>query len=481
MRRPAPASANTIKLMPNHHSAPNSRPEVKAALRSREMAPSRSMGQNFMTDEEVAAWIVDQLDIRPEDTVLEIGPGLGALTQHIIGRPKRLFLLEKDRRLAARLRDEVLKDAPGEVEVIEGDGMDFDIRPFFKYQPFKVIGALPYSVGTEIVRNVTRTPSPVSRAVFVLQHEVIQRICAKESGDGRSYLSVKVEGRWEASYLRKLPPDIFVPRPKVDSAVGLLVPRKRASLPTFDEAVLDRLLRLGFSQKRKMLRKLLPELPVSSGHTMETLAAEAGFLPTARAEDLSLLHWIHLARMHDAHALADVPQKDDEIFDVVDEHNNVVRQEKRKVVHAEKLIHRAVHVFVFNKAGELLLQKRSHRKDSMPERWDSSASGHLDAGEGYLTAAVRELEEELGLTAPPENFHKLALIPPSEATGMEWVELYGVWEYEGKVHFPAAEIECVRAFPLSEIDPWIAAQPKDWATGFIECWRAWDKERPSLG
>jgi 16S rRNA (adenine1518-N6/adenine1519-N6)-dimethyltransferase len=301
---------------------------------------------------------------------------------------------------------------------------------------------------------------------------VIQRMCAGPGEDGRSFMSAKIESRWIAKYARKLPPDIFVPRPKVDSAVVTLTPRPRAELPTFLDTVLDRLLRMGFGQRRKMLRKLLPEPP----QPWPQIAQAAGFLETARAEELTLKHWVQLTHLYDTNALKDVPQKDSEVFDVVDADDNVVSQEIRKVVHAKGLMHRAVHIFVFNKAGELLLQKRSHLKDTMPEKWDSSAAGHVDSGEDYLTSAVRELQEELGLSAPPENFKRLARIAPCKNTGMEWVELFGVWQYEGKVDFPASEIECVRAFPLAEVQAWITQRPQDWAPGFIECWNQWDRE-----
>ena len=122
-----------------------------------------------------------------------------------------------------------------------------------------------------------------------------------------------------------------------------------------------------------------------------------GVAETVRAEELSLEQWVELTRHYDAHPLRDVPQSGDELFDVVDEDDTVQRQERRAVVHAEGLLHRAVHVFAFNKRGELFLQKRSGLKDVHPGLWDSSAAGHLDAGEDYEAGAVREVEEELGV------------------------------------------------------------------------------------
>lgn len=421
------------------------------------------MGQNFMTDVNVAKWITEQLDIQPEDTILEIGPGLGALTQHLIGKGKRLVLLEKDTRLAARLRHEL---SSYKVEIIEGDALRFDLRSWFKHQPLKVIGALPYSCGTEIVRNFMENPSPVNRAVFVMQKEVIDRICAPPSTSDRGLLSLRVQARWVTESLRVLPPDIFVPQPKVHSAVMSLVPRNRVELPTFDERVFDRILRMGFNQRRKMLRKMLPENELP----WVDMAKSIGALETARAEELTLAQWVDLARIYDTHELKDNPQKGDEIFDVVDENDQVVGQKTRREVHAQKLLHRAIHIFVFNKRGELLLQKRSHLKDAKPEKWDSSAAGHLDSGEDYLPAAARELTEELGIPATEADLTFIGKIPPGPATGFEWVKLFSI-QSDAPIHFPASEIECVAWFPISEIREWVAARPQDFADGFIECFK----------
>ena len=248
---------------------PSTRSTVKAALHAHDVAPTRSMGQNFMTDADVARLITEQLQIGPEDTILEIGPGLGALTQHLVGKGRRLILLEKDPRLASRLRTEL---AGSGVEIVEGDALQTDLRPYFKCQPVKVIGALPYSCGTEIVRHFMDNPSPFCRGVFVMQLEVIERICAAPSTSARGMLSLRVQARWIAENLRTLPPEIFVPQPKVHSAVMALTPRPRQDLPTFDDKVFDRLLRMGFQQRRKMLRNMLPK---HARNWME-LAAEIG-------------------------------------------------------------------------------------------------------------------------------------------------------------------------------------------------------------
>jgi 16S rRNA (adenine1518-N6/adenine1519-N6)-dimethyltransferase len=171
----------------------------------------------------------------------------------------------------------------------------------------------------------------------------------------------------------------------------------------------------------------------------------------------------------DPHPLKDLPQKSGEIFDVVDENDNVICQKTRGEVHANKLLHRAVHVFVFNKRGDLLLQQRSMFKDAHPGVWDSSVSGHLDSGEDYAAAAVRELDEEMGIRVE-EAPEEIGRISSCEETGWEHVRLYRT-SHSGSVKFPAAEVEAAAWFPLAELEAWIAARPEDFASGFIECWK----------
>ncbi len=436
---------------------------TRRALTERGIEPGKGMGQNFMTDRNMAAWIVQQLDIQPGDHVIEIGPGMGALTEHLVTTGARLTLLEKDDQLV----EEVRARFGAQAEVIHGDALAFDLRPYFKTQPLKVIGALPYSVGTEIVRRWLANPSPVQRAVFTLQLEVCLRLCAAPGSSDYGLLSLRTQSRWLATMLRRLPPDIFVPRPKVESGVVLLTPRPRAGLRAFDEKLLDRLLTAGFSQRRKMLKNLLPAQNVP----WEELAARTGINPMARGQELTLEQWIALTNSCDTHALQHA-QSGDELFDVVDEQNRVVRQAARREVHANNWLHRAVHIFVLNAEGEVFLQLRSHLKDKKPGKWDSSAAGHLDAGEDYLPCAVRELEEELGIRTVPERLTLAGKVAACPGTGWEFVELF-LTRHDGPLRWPAAEIETGQWFAPAEIDAWAAARPEDFADGFLECWRVW--------
>jgi 16S rRNA (adenine1518-N6/adenine1519-N6)-dimethyltransferase len=132
------------------------------------------------------------------------------------------------------------------------------------------------------------------------------------------------------------------------------------------------------------------------------------------------------------------------------------------------LFHRAVHILLFNQAGELFLQKRSHLKDRHPDVWDSSAAGHVDAGEEYDAAADRELKEELGVEAVLERVAKL---PASDRTGQEFIWLYR-GTHDGPFLLARAEIECGAFFPPELVTAWLQARPGDFAPGFVECWKA---------
>lgn len=435
--------------------------EIREVLDQARVLPSKQMGQNFLIDPNMARWIVAQLDVSEDDAVCEVGPGTGALSVHLVGKVRRLILIEFDARLAAALKERY-KDEPS-VEVHHADGAKFDGRTLFKHRKLKFLGNLPYSCGGAIMKNLLSRPHPFERAVIMLQKEVITRLAAQPGTKDYGILSLRTQANWEVEPLRTVPPDAFYPKPTIDSAVAVLRPRV-AGLPPFDYRLFDELIRRGFAQRRKQLKKQLPEEPA-----WEEVCNLLSLPATVRGEELTLTQWVDLARAYDPHPLKDLPQKADEIFDVVDENDQVIGQATRAEVHAEKLVHRAVHVFVFNKRGDLLLQKRSLLKDACPGVWDSSVSGHLDAGEDYATAAVRELEEEMGIVCEGE-LEEIARISPCAGTGWEHVRLFRTY-HDGNLRFPSAEIDAAVWFPLTEIEAWIANRPEDFASGFLECWK----------
>lgn len=435
--------------------------QIHQVLDSFAVSPSKSLGQNFLIDENIARWIVAQLDIQPEDCVVEVGPGTGALTEHMALLCRKLILVEFDARLAEYQRNR-WADSP-HVEVHHADGASWDPRRLFAEQPVKFMGNLPYSAGGAILANFLTSPCACSRAVVMLQKEFIDRILAKPGDDAYGLLSLRIQMDWVPKALKTVPPEAFSPRPKIDSTVMLLTPRNPLEYPPYDHRLMDELMRRCFAQRRKQMHKQLPATPA-----WQEVAAAVGVSPTARPEELGLEQWIKLTNAYDTHPLAAVAQKDDELFDVVDEQDNVIGQATRSEVHAKGLMHRAVHILVFNKKYACLLQKRSMLKDRHPGVWDSSAAGHLDAGEDYESAARRELEEELGIT--DTRLIRVGTLPPSEQTGFEHVAIFAAVQ-DGRVTYPAAEIEGVLPFTADLIDRWLERRPQDFASSFALCWQ----------
>ncbi len=159
----------------------------------------------------------------------------------------------------------------------------------------------------------------------------------------------------------------------------------------------------------------------------------------------------------------------EEIFDVVNERDEVIGQQPRREVHRLGLMHRTVHVLVFNAAGQVFLQKRSIKKDRQPGLWDSSASGHVDSGEAYDACAIRELREEigLGLAEAPTRLFKLAACAETDQEH--------VWVYcchsEGPFRLPPDEIERGGWFAPDEVTRWMADRPQDFATSLLVIWK----------
>jgi isopentenyldiphosphate isomerase len=162
-------------------------------------------------------------------------------------------------------------------------------------------------------------------------------------------------------------------------------------------------------------------------------------------------------------------QRQDEIFDIVNDRDEVIGQERRGEVHRLGLKHRAVHVLVFNRRGEVFLQKRSMKKDTFPGAWDSSASGHLDTGETYDACAVRELREEIGLqlSAPPARLFKL---DACAETGQEFLWVYRC-ESEGPFTLHPEEIEQGDWFAPPLLTNWMKEKPEDFASALLLIWR----------
>lgn len=434
--------------------------EISRTLREIRVAPVKSLGQNFLHDQNLARWIVQQAELSAADFVLEIGPGLGAITEPLLETGAQVLAIEKDGRLVDFLRAHF---AGRPLEIIHGDALEFEVRRLFPRGPTKLLGNLPYYASTQMLLRFLEQPTPITIALLMLQKEVAARLCATARSKDYGILTLVVQSQCRVEYLRTIPASVFLPAPEVDSAFVRLTPRVPNELPEHDHELFLALVRRGFSQRRKQLAKLLKEY----AQDWPRLAAEIGAAPQARAEELSLEQWIALTNL----IRPVVPQmtgtEAEEQFAIVDKMDRLTGAAARSEVHGNNLLHRAVHIFIFNRAGEVLLQKRSRWKDRHPNVWDSSAAGHVSAGEEYDATAVRELEEELGITTP---LARIAKLTASAETGQEFIWLYR-GEHNGPFTPARAEVDAVQFFPVESITQWIEKRPADFAPGFIACWR----------
>lgn len=252
--------------------------------------PRKRFGQNFLVSPGVIRKIVEAIAPRPGDTVVEIGPGLGALTEPLLGKLEQLHVVEIDRDLIARLRQ---RFAPERLVIHEGDALEFDFGALKEAGPLKtlkIVGNLPYNISSPLLFHLAEVADKVSEMHFMLQKEVVDRMVAAPGTGDYGRLSVMLQYRFHMERLFVVPPGAFDPAPKVDSAIVRLIPRKLgAGEAARDEALFGRVVAAAFSQRRKMLRNTLREF---GG---ETLLQAQGIAPTARAETLAVADYIRLA------------------------------------------------------------------------------------------------------------------------------------------------------------------------------------------
>lgn len=251
-------------------------------------APKKSLGQHWLRDRATLQHIADCADISPEDTVLEIGPGLGTLTSELLRRAKKVIAVEFDEELARKLPGQF----PGKnLEVVNQDILSFDLSTL--PQGYKVVANVPYYITSKIVQLLMTAQNKPEIAVLLVQKEVAQRLAAT-AGD-MSILAISAQIYAEVSLGSEVPAELFTPPPKVDSRVVILKTRPE-SLLEGDEKAFFRVVKAGFSAKRKKLRSSLSGGLAISKTEAEKLLEKAHINPDARAEDLTLLQWNSLAK-----------------------------------------------------------------------------------------------------------------------------------------------------------------------------------------
>ncbi len=244
----------------------------------------RRFGQNFLVDRGFVRRIVDSLDLRRDDRVVEIGPGLGALTAPLLERLDHLDVVELDRDLAARLR----ADYPAQrLTVREVDALKFDFGALG--ERLRVVGNLPYNISTPLLFHLSGYAARLRDITVMLQKEVVDRMVAEPATPEYGRLSVMLQYRFVLKKLFDVPPGAFRPVPQVRSAVVRLTPRPAGELDALDEALLGRVVAAAFGQRRKMLRNTLEEFLVEN--EIAALAVD----PAGRGETLSVADYVRLA------------------------------------------------------------------------------------------------------------------------------------------------------------------------------------------
>lgn len=249
--------------------------------------PNKSLGQHWLRDRGVLEHIADCADVEPTDTVLEIGPGLGTLTSELLRRAHTVMAVEFDAELAHKLPGQF----PGKsLTVTNEDILQFDLTQLPR--GYKVVANVPYYITSKIVQKLMTADNKPSVAVLLVQKEVAERIAAKP-GD-MSILAISAQVFAEASLGDVVPAELFTPPPKVDSQVVILNAREQPLIAADEEREFFRVVKAGFSAKRKKLRSSLSGGLSISKQEVEALLQQADISPDARAEDLAIADWLRL-------------------------------------------------------------------------------------------------------------------------------------------------------------------------------------------
>ena len=256
----------------------------------------KRFGQHFLHDRNLVDRMIRTLGLQQGDTLVEIGPGRGALTYPLLEEIPHLHVVELDRDLIALLRQE---NTPDRLTIHESDALKFDFRTLKPAdKPLRVIGNLPYNISTPLIFHLLDQSDAISDMTFMLQKEVVDRLTASPGTRDWGRLSIMVQYHCQADYLFFVPPGAFSPPPKVDSAVVHLTALPEPRFPA-DPAVLSRVVAAAFNQRRKMLRAALKGLAPDIERHLEA----AGIPPTERAEQVDLERFCALARAVDGEAV----------------------------------------------------------------------------------------------------------------------------------------------------------------------------------
>jgi 16S rRNA (adenine1518-N6/adenine1519-N6)-dimethyltransferase len=266
---------------PRDGSAPRGHPPIR-----------KSLGQHFLNDRRILQRIVDALELTGGETVIEIGPGRGSLTELLLPAARRLILVEYDRALAAALRERYAGSP--QVSVIEADVLSVDLG-VVAGGPYCLVGNVPYYITTPILFHALEAPRP-DRAVYLVQREVAERIVAAPGSDEYGALSVNVQAVAIARLLFRVAPGSFLPPPKVESAAVRIDPRPDPVIDPSEEAAYRRFVRDAFGMRRKQMRRVLREVLDIDVDRANAVLDAAGIDAAVRPETLSPADFARVVR-----------------------------------------------------------------------------------------------------------------------------------------------------------------------------------------
>jgi len=267
--------------------------DMRELLEARDIQLTKSLGQNFLHDQNQLKRITAAADLSPKDSVLEIGPGLGPLTDLLVEKAGHVLGVEKDARLMEVLRGRFAKKQ--NLELLHADAMNVVRDPTRDWHDWKLVANLPYSVASPILVELAQTPRRPERMVATLQLEVAKRLLAKVDDDDYGVLTLLLQLRYAPKEWFKIPRGCFFPEPEVDSACVVLLRRETPLLAEELHAMFDRVVKLAFSQRRKVMTKLLKQ-----NWPVERLSAALNTLklrPDVRGEKLSLEQFVALTKI----------------------------------------------------------------------------------------------------------------------------------------------------------------------------------------
>ncbi len=246
----------------------------------------KSFGQNFLVDQNIIADIVRAIRPEADDTMVEIGPGLGALTRPLLQHLKMLHVVEIDRDIIARLKTDYPQD---KIVIHEGDALKFDFSAL--PAPLRIVGNLPYNISSPLLFHFSGYASRITDMHFMLQNEVVERMVAVPSTPEYGRLSVMLQYRFYMEKLIEVPPQSFRPAPRVDSAIVRMKPIPANKIEVKDAALYAKVVTAAFGQRRKTLRNTL------KGQMTEGDFEQLGIDPQLRAENLSVAEFTRITEL----------------------------------------------------------------------------------------------------------------------------------------------------------------------------------------